>query len=78
MRTYAPKVEFVDAYGTKHSVTSSLSGGVQPNVGATVRVSYLAEDPNRARIMGDRHSAIGRYLFLVVGVGFIAVAVALH
>ena len=77
MRTYAPVVEYVDGNGVTHSVTSSLSGGVPPAVGATVRVSYRSSDPAKARILGDSHTRVGQYLFLVVGIGFIAAAVYL-
>ena len=77
MRTFAPEVEFRDSNGVSHTVTTSLSGGVQPTVGATVRVSYLPENPDRARILGDSHTRVGRYVFLVVGLGLIAAAIAL-
>jgi hypothetical protein len=74
--TYAPKVQFVDDAGVTHTVTSSLSGGVQPTLGSTLRISYRPERPEQARILGDAHTRVGRYLFLLVGLGFIAVAVA--
>jgi hypothetical protein len=76
-RTYAPQVRFEDGNGVAHTVTSSLSSGVPPDVGSTVRISYLPERPERARILGDNHTRVGRYLLLVVGLGFIAAAVAL-
>ncbi len=75
MRTYAPVVEYTDDVGLTHSVTSPLSGGVRPAVGSTVRVSYRSSDPAKARILGDSHTRVGQYLFLVVGIGFIAAAV---
>jgi hypothetical protein len=77
MQTYAPRVEFADVNGVTHSVTSSLSGGVPPAVGDTVRISYVPADPGRARIMGDAHTRVGRYLLLVVGLGFLAISIAL-
>ena len=77
MRTYAPVVEYTDSVGVTHSVTSSLSGGVPPTIGSTVRVSYRSSDPARARILGDSHSRVGQYLFLVVGIGFLGAAVYL-
>jgi hypothetical protein len=76
-RTYAPRVEFVDGNGATHTVTSSLSGGVRPAVGSTVRVSYPPARPEQARILGDAHTRVGRYLLLVIGLGFIAITVAL-
>ncbi|MDT4974832.1 MAG: hypothetical protein QOG98_590 [Pseudonocardiales bacterium] len=76
-RTYAPRLEFVDGNGATHTVTSSLSGGVRPAVGSTVRVSYLPARPEQARILGDAHTRVGRYLLLVIGLGFIAITVAL-
>ena len=78
MRTYAPKVEYRDNAGTAHTVTSSMSGGVQPEIGAAVRISYRPEEPDRARILADRHTRVGSYLFLVVGLGFLAAAVFLR
>jgi hypothetical protein len=78
MRTYAPKVEYRDSAGSTHRVTSSISGGVRPTVGATVRISYLPDSPDRARIMADGHTMVGRYLFLVVGVGLLVAAVLLR
>lgn len=74
MRTYAPVVEYTDSVGVTRSVTSSLSGGVPPTIGSTVRVSYRSSDPARARILGDSHSRVGQYLFLVVGIGFLVAA----
>lgn len=78
MRTYAPVVEFSDGDGVKRTVTSRLSGGEQPAVGATLRVSYLPSSPQRARILGDAHTRVGRYLFLIVGGGFLAAAMFIH
>src|SRR3954454_3371742 len=77
MRTYAPVVEYADVNGMTHSVTSSLSGGVQPTLGSTVRVSSRSSDPAKGRILGDAHARVGQYLFLVVGIGFVVAAVYL-
>jgi Protein of unknown function (DUF3592) len=75
MQTYAPRVEFYDSAGAPHSVTTTLSSGVPPEVGAIVRISYLPQRPDRARILNGSATRTGRYLFLVVGIGFLAVAV---
>jgi hypothetical protein len=76
-RTYAPRVEFIDGHGATQAVTTSLSGGARPAIGSVVRISYLPARPEQARIMGDGHTRVGRYLFLVVGLAAVAGAVAL-
>jgi hypothetical protein len=47
-----------------------------PPTAATVRVSYQPDDPARARNLGASRERVRRILFLVVGLGLIAVAVA--
>ncbi|MGN6242519.1 MAG: DUF3592 domain-containing protein [Motilibacteraceae bacterium] len=74
-RTYAPVVEFVDQQGATHRVTTSVSGGVRPEVGSTRTVSYLPSDPSKARLVGDRQGQVGRWLLLAAGIALLVVAV---
>ena len=74
--THAPVVQFHDQAGVTHSVTSKLSGRKPPVIGSIRQVSYLPNDPARARIVADRQTIIPIVLFLVVGLGCLVAAIA--
>ena len=78
--TAAPVVEFTDAQGMTHRVTSSLGGARLPTIGTRVHVSYRADHPERAIVLDVPGQAPAKWVFLVVGLACLtgAVIVALH
>jgi Protein of unknown function (DUF3592) len=78
--TAAPVVEFTDAQGMTHRVTSSLGGARLPAIGTRVRVSYRSDHPERAVVLDVPGQAPAKWVFLVVGLACLAgaIIVAVH
>jgi hypothetical protein len=78
--TAAPVVEFTDAQGMTHRVTSRLGGARLPTIGTHVHVSYRADQPERAIVLDVPGQAPAKWVFLVVGLACLtgAIIAAVH
>jgi hypothetical protein len=76
--TYSPVVRFTTADGRTVEFTSAVGSGSEPDIGGTVDVRYLADDPEQAEI--DRGTALmlPPAAALLVGLGLLVAGAVVY